>query len=78
MRIHPSGLLIFFEAGMYNAITRSAEPELYVTLKRFGIDLVVYNPVAGGLLSGKIKSSEVPREGRFSDTASSGAMYRQR
>jgi aflatoxin B1 aldehyde reductase len=29
-----------------------------------------------GVLSGKIKSGEVPKEGRFSDTAKSGAMYR--
>jgi aflatoxin B1 aldehyde reductase len=29
-----------------------------------------------GVLSGKIKPGEVPKEGRFSDTAKSGAMYR--
>jgi aflatoxin B1 aldehyde reductase len=39
----------------------------------------VYNPIAGGLFSGKIKSSDmVPAEGRFSDTANSGKMYRNR
>jgi aflatoxin B1 aldehyde reductase len=41
------------------------------------MDVVVYNPIAGGLFSGKIKSAEIPTEGRFSDTAS-GAMYRKR
>ena len=45
---------------------------------RYGIDVVVYNPLAGGLFSGKIKSTEVPKEGRYSDTAKSGALYRQR
>lgn len=63
---------------MYNAITRSAEAELVPTLRRFGLDWVVYNPLAGGVLSGKIKSKDVPTEGRFSDTAKSGALYRQR
>jgi len=32
----------------YNAITRMAESELIPTLRRFGLDYVVYNPVAGG------------------------------
>ena len=40
--------------------------------------MVIYNPLAGGLFSGKIKSEEVPQEGRYSDTAKSGAMYRKR
>lgn len=34
--------------------------------------------MAGGLFSGKIKSADVPREGRYSDTAKSGEMYRKR
>ena len=36
------------------------------------------NPLAGGLFSGKVKSADVPQEGRFSDTAQSGSMYRKR
>ena len=64
--------------GMYNAITRSLETETIVACHRYGIDVVVYNPLAGGLFSGKIKSAEVPQEGRYSDTAQSGLMYRQR
>lgn len=63
---------------MYNAITRGIEPELLVTLRRFGLDIVVYNPIAGGILSGKYKSDEVPKEGRFSDSAVSGKIYRSR
>lgn len=46
--------------------------------KRYGLDIVIYNPIAGGLFSGKYKTSDVPESGRFSDTASSGGMYRQR
>ncbi|KAK4634211.1 Aldo-keto reductase [Fulvia fulva] len=64
--------------GMYNAIQRSIEPELVATCRRFGIDIVVYNPIAGGIFSGKYKSNEVPKEGRYSDSMSYGKMYRKR
>ena len=52
---------------------RSLEQELIPACHRYGIDVVIYNPLAGGLFSGKIKSAETPNEGRFSDTASQGA-----
>lgn len=65
--------------GMYNVITRGIEPELLPACRRYGLDVVVYNPIAGGLFSGKIKSKDMtPSEGRFSDTATSGKMYRGR
>ncbi len=65
--------------AMYNAITRSIEPELIPACRRYGLDIVVYNPLAGGLFSGKIKSADlVPAEGRYSDTAVSGRVYRDR
>ena len=57
---------------------RSLEQELIPACHRYGIDVVIYNPLAGGLFSGKIKSEEVPQEGRYSDTANSGAHYRKR
>ncbi|KAK2068943.1 hypothetical protein P8C59_003557 [Phyllachora maydis] len=66
--------------AMYNAITRGIEPELIPACRRYGLDIVVYNPIAGGLFSGKIKSKDmVPADGgRFSDTAQSGKLYRAR
>lgn len=65
--------------GMYNLITRSIEAELIPACRRYGLDIVVYNPIAGGLFSGKIKSTDiVPDSGRFSDKAASGKMYRDR
>ncbi|SPN97359.1 related to aldehyde reductase [Cephalotrichum gorgonifer] len=65
--------------GMYNCITRNIEVELIPACRRYGLDIVVYNPLAGGLLSGKIKSADdVPTEGRFSDSSSTGANYRAR
>lgn len=42
------------------------------------MDVVIYNPLAGGLFSGKIKTADVPSEGRYSETAVSGKMYRAR
>uniref|UniRef100_A0A8D0E0A8 Aldo-keto reductase family 7 like/pseudo n=1 Tax=Salvator merianae TaxID=96440 RepID=A0A8D0E0A8_SALMN len=41
--------------GMYNATTRQVETELLPCLRRFGIRFYAYNPLAGGLLTGKYK-----------------------
>ncbi|KAI0479974.1 aflatoxin B1 aldehyde reductase member 3 [Xylaria cf. heliscus] len=65
--------------GMYNAITRGLEPELIPTCRRFGLDIVVYNPIAGGLFSGKIKSKDIEVEdGRFSSKNPSSVQYKKR
>jgi len=66
--------------GMYNAITRNIESELFVACRRYGLDIVVYNPIAGGLFSGKIKSQDIlPESGRFShNNGAQGGAYRQR
>ena len=64
---------------MYNALQRGIEPELIAVCRRFGIDLVVYNPLAGGLFSGKLKTKDVPADGRFSDDGGvRGQLYRER
>jgi len=53
--------------GMYNAITRSIEPELIPALRACGIRSYWYNPLAGGFLTGKYSSlDEKLTEGRFS------------
>jgi aflatoxin B1 aldehyde reductase len=52
---------------MYNALTRALEEELVPCCRYYGIDILVYNPLAGGVLSGQYGSSEIPKEGRFSD-----------
>ena len=65
--------------AMYNVLTRAIEDELVPCCQKYGIDIVVYNPLAGGVLTGKYKSKEVPTEGRFSDTDPRiGDMYRER
>ncbi len=43
------------------------------------MDIVVYNPLAGGFLSGRYKTADVPAEGRFSNRAGQlGKTYRER
>jgi aflatoxin B1 aldehyde reductase len=37
--------------GMYNAITRAVEPELFKCLGNYGIRFHAYNPLAGGAFS---------------------------
>ncbi|KAL1956369.1 hypothetical protein VTO42DRAFT_7352 [Malbranchea cinnamomea] len=64
--------------AMYNAITRSIESELITCCKRYGMEIVVYNPLAGGIFSGKYKTADIPAEGRFSDANGYGTNYRQR
>lgn len=49
--------------GMYNALTRDVERELFPCLSNFDMDFYVYNPLAGGLLSGKHTNINEPGEG---------------
>ena len=52
--------------GIYNPLTRNAEVELNDCLNRFGMRFYAYNPLAGGLLTGRYGSfEEVPDDGRF-------------
>jgi len=52
--------------GMYNAITRDVERELFHCLRNFDIAFYVYNPLAGGMLTGKHADvSTSPTDGRF-------------
>lgn len=52
--------------GMYNPLARMVESELLGTLSSLDISFYAYNPLAGGLLSGKYKSfNDSPIEGRF-------------
>jgi aflatoxin B1 aldehyde reductase len=52
--------------GRYNAITRDVEGELFPAVRHFGIRFYAYNPLAGGLLTGRYQRiGNVPQEGRF-------------
>ncbi|KAF9069682.1 Aldo/keto reductase [Rhodocollybia butyracea] len=74
-------LTVLPEFRMYNAITREIEPELVPCLRKFGLRLVIYNPLAGGFFAGKIASVEDPAAagGRFDNSGSAmGKLYRAR
>jgi aflatoxin B1 aldehyde reductase len=52
--------------GVYNPLTRKAEVELFDALRAFDMRFYAYNPLAGGMLTGKYRDpSEKPQEGRF-------------
>ena len=52
--------------GMYNALTRDVERELFPCLRNYGISFYVYNPLAGGMLTGKhLSQQDIPDSGRF-------------
>ena len=55
--------------GMYNGITRQVEQELFPCLRRLGIRFLAYNPLAGGLLTGKHRFDQEPDHGRFKDNS---------
>ena len=52
--------------GMYNALTRDVEKELFQCLRNYDMSFYVYNPLAGGLLTAKHASYDaLPDKGRF-------------
>lgn len=52
--------------GIYNPLTRKAEAELNACLNHFGMRFYAFNPLAGGLLTGRYERFEdVPSDGRF-------------
>ena len=57
----------YISQPMYNLLARGIEEEYLPFCKRFGVALVPYNPLAGGLLTGKHA-----RAGRSAELASTG------
>ena len=52
--------------GVYNPLSRRAEEELNDCLNHYGMRFYAYNPMCGGLLTGKYASfEEAPSDGRF-------------
>lgn len=52
--------------GIYNPLTRRAETELNDCLNHFGMRFYAYNPMCGGLLTGRYGAYEdIPTDGRF-------------
>ena len=61
----------------YNLLFRSFERDLFPLCESEGIGVIPYNPVAGGLLTGKHSPDTEPAEGRFS-IGTTAKMYRDR
>ena len=52
--------------GMYNALCRNVNPELFPAIRSLGMRFYAFNPLAGGLLTGKHHHFEdAPGPGRF-------------
>ncbi|MBI4419684.1 MAG: aldo/keto reductase [Gemmatimonadetes bacterium] len=62
----------------YNLLYREAEESLFPVARRFGLGTMVYNPLAGGLLSGKHQPGAPPAEGTRFTLGDSGRVYRGR
>jgi aflatoxin B1 aldehyde reductase len=65
--------------GLYNAITRAVEPELFKCLGNYGIRFHAYNPLAGGAFSKSFGASGAVAAGsRFDSSHAQGKLYRDR
>jgi len=67
--------------GMYSALTRSVEEELFPCLRFYGIAFYAYSPLAGGMLTGKYQFDQEKEKsistGRFNGLKMDN-IYRQR
>jgi aryl-alcohol dehydrogenase-like predicted oxidoreductase len=63
----------------YNLLFREVERELFPLAEEDGLAVIPFNPLAGGLLSGRYQPSDTPQTGRFSaELGGFGAMYHAR
>jgi aryl-alcohol dehydrogenase-like predicted oxidoreductase len=62
----------------YNILQREAEESLFPLARRFGLGTMVYNPIAGGLLSGKHEPGREPATGTRFSLEDIGEVYRRR
>jgi aryl-alcohol dehydrogenase-like predicted oxidoreductase len=61
----------------YNLLFRQIEREMLPFCGEEGVGVIPYNPIAGGLLSGKYSGSAAPSAGRFT-LGNAGGMYQDR
>src|SRR6185437_5357587 len=62
----------------YNLLFRSFERDLLPLCEEEGIAVVPYNPLAGGLLTGKHNRAAPPEQGTRFTVGRAGAMYQKR
>jgi aryl-alcohol dehydrogenase (NADP+) len=61
----------------YNLLFRQIERELLPLCAEEGVGVIPYNPLAGGLLTGKYDRGATPPDGRFT-LGSAGKLYQER
>jgi len=62
----------------YNLLYREMEESLFPLARQRGLGIMVYNPLAGGLLTGKHQPGKAPAEGTRFTLGASGDTYRAR
>ena len=62
----------------YNILYRAIEAELLPAAHANGVGAVVFNPLAAGVLTGKYKVGEAPREGTRFQLGSAAKLYQSR
>lgn len=62
----------------YNLLFRAIETELLPAAQANGVGAVVFNPLAGGMLTGKYRRGEAPREGTRFTLGTAAKLYQQR
>jgi 1-deoxyxylulose-5-phosphate synthase len=62
----------------YNLLFRQIEREMLPFCGEEGVGVIPYNPIAGGLLSGKHSATEPPPEGGRFTLGTAGKMYQER
>jgi aryl-alcohol dehydrogenase (NADP+) len=62
----------------YNLLYREIETELLPLARAMKLSVLVYNPLAGGFLTGKYQRGESPREGTRFTLGGAGRVYQHR
>jgi aryl-alcohol dehydrogenase (NADP+) len=62
----------------YNLLFREFEREMFPLCLDEGVGVIPYNPIAGGMLSGKYDRSQPPVEGSRFTLGNAGTMYQDR
>ncbi len=62
----------------YNLLFRNIEAELLPAAAANGVGVVAFNPLAGGVLTGKYKAGEAPREGTRFTLGQAAKLYQAR
>jgi aflatoxin B1 aldehyde reductase len=65
--------------GVYNAVHRAVEAELFPCLRYYKLAFYAFNPLGGGFFAGNIdRNTEAEKGSRFDPEKQQGKMYRAR